>query len=104
MTQHGKNILGIEVQTGIMTYRGHIVLRGWKTEEVASVQEPRISLLPVLACFNFILPSKGTHSDVAGIISATSSKKTVRESRTVMPGEENKSLLVAKKRISIIQI
>lgn len=34
------------------------------------------------------LPIKGTESDVAGIISATSSIKTVRESRTVMPGKE----------------
>lgn len=30
---------------------------------------------------------------MAGIISATSSIKTVRESRTVMPGEETKSQL-----------
>lgn len=37
------------------------------------------------------LPITGTESDVAGIISATSSIKTVRESRTVMPGKETKS-------------
>lgn len=37
------------------------------------------------------LPIKGTESEVAGIISATSSIKTVRESRTVMPAKESKS-------------
>lgn len=31
-------------------------------------------------------PIRGTESEVAGIISATISMKTVRESRTVMPG------------------
>lgn len=31
------------------------------------------------------LPIKGTESDVAGMISATSNMKTVRESKTVIP-------------------
>lgn len=34
------------------------------------------------------LPIKGTESDVGGIISATSSMKTVKESRTVIPERE----------------
>lgn len=41
------------------------------------------------------LPIKGTESDVAGIISATRSIKTVSESRTVMPeGKKNKRLTI----------
>lgn len=36
-------------------------------------------------------PISGTESDVAGIISATISMKTVRESRTVMPGGRHKT-------------
>lgn len=35
------------------------------------------------------LPIKGTESDVAGMISATSSMKTVSESKTVIPGNKN---------------
>jgi len=31
------------------------------------------------------LPIKGTESDVAGIISATSNMKTVRDNKTVIP-------------------
>lgn len=51
-----------------------------------------------LACFllavnNYLtvsdLPIKGTESDVAGMISATRSMKTVSESKTVMPGNGN---------------
>ena len=34
------------------------------------------------------LPIKGTESEVAGMISATSSMKTVRESKTVIPETE----------------
>lgn len=33
------------------------------------------------------VPMRGTESDVAGMISATSSMKTVRDSRTVIPAE-----------------
>lgn len=36
-------------------------------------------------------PIRGTESEVAGIISATISMKTVRESRTVMPGGRHKT-------------
>lgn len=36
-------------------------------------------------------PISGTESEVAGIISATISMKTVRESRTVMPGGQHKT-------------
>lgn len=36
-----------------------------------------------------ISPMSGTESDVAGMISATSSMKTVRESSTVMPAQRN---------------
>lgn len=33
------------------------------------------------------IPIRGTESDVAGMISATSNMKTVRDSRTVIPAE-----------------
>lgn len=49
--------------------------------------------------FSFGLPIKGTESDVAGIISATSSIKTVRERRTVMPAKEETSQLTVCKNI-----
>lgn len=35
------------------------------------------------------LPMRGTESDVAGMISATRSMKTVSESSTVMPGDRD---------------
>lgn len=34
------------------------------------------------------MPMRGTESEVAGMISATSSMKTVSDSSTVIPGEE----------------
>lgn len=39
---------------------------------------------------NLFLPIRGTESEVAGMISATNSMKTVSDSNTVMPGEERK--------------
>lgn len=36
-----------------------------------------------------VLPIRGTESEVAGMISATSNMKTVRDSSTVMPGEDS---------------
>lgn len=39
-------------------------------------------------------PISGTDSEVAGMISATSSMKTVRESRTVIPEDESKMAFV----------
>lgn len=36
------------------------------------------------------IPMRGTESDVAGIISATSSIKTVRDSRTVIPAGKHR--------------
>lgn len=44
------------------------------------------------------LPIRGTESDVAGMISATSSMKTVRESNTVIPERETHSSLSGKKK------
>lgn len=47
---------------------------------------------------------RGTESDVAGMISATSSMKTVSESRTVMPGDtdgEREHELVIKDMIRV---
>lgn len=53
-------------------------------------------------------PIRGTESDVAGIISATISMKTVRESRTVMPGGRHRTpgssgLQLKKKRESLVE-
>lgn len=49
---------------------------------------------------NLFLPIRGTESEVAGMISATNSMKTVRDSNTVMPGEDKK---IRKSRFKIKQ-
>lgn len=51
-------------------------------------QEPRSLALSVRNWHPINIPIKGTESEVAGMISATSSMKTVRDRRTVMPAGE----------------
>lgn len=46
------------------------------------------------------LPMRGTESEVAGMISATSNMNTVRDSSTVMPGEDGTQMSRNTKNIS----
>lgn len=70
------------------------------SSEAAGKNSPR-SALPASApkCETKLwrrhLPMRGTESDVAGMISATSSMKTVSESRTVMPARPDRVINVS---------